>query len=351
MEKTYYDILEVGKDASAEEIKKAYRRLALKYHPDKNPDDPQAEERFKELAAAYQVLRDAKRRGEYDAVLAGGRRPSFEEFAGAGGDPRAWTMEDIMSRFGDLFGGDFGASFHRGREPGRRGYDIETNLELDFKTAALGGKVAVSIDGESACPACKGKGVRGAPAACSMCGGSGRLTQQSNRPGQFFTVTQACPSCGGTGESGTMCASCAGTGAVRKRQRVNITVPEGAEDGKTLRLRGLGGAGRRGGEAGDLLVRIHVKKDPNFRREGNNIFSEVEVPVAIAALGGKVSVRTLRGNVKLTVPPATSSGKVLRLKKQGLLGGDHLARVMIVLPKNMTEEQKRLFAKIGGKDK
>jgi molecular chaperone DnaJ len=347
MDKSYYDILEVGKDASPEEIKKAYRRLALKYHPDKNPGDPQAEERFKELAAAYQVLRDPERRREYDAVLAGGRKPSYEEFSGFGGDPHEWTTDDIFSRFGDLFGGDFGKAFHSGREPGRPGFDIATDLELDFRTAALGGKVAVSIDGETVCSACGGKGVTGGSGKCPACGGSGRLTQQSSRQGQFFTVTQACPSCGGTGVSGTPCRSCAGTGAVRKRRRVNITVPEGVEDGKTLRLRGLGGAGRRGGEAGDLLVRIHVKADPQFRRDGNDVYSDVKVPVAIAALGGKVTLRTIRGDVKLTIPPASSSGKLLRLKGQGIRGGDHVARVMIVLPKRINEEQKKLFAKLG----
>jgi molecular chaperone DnaJ len=350
MDKTYYDILEVGKEATPEEINKAYRKLALKYHPDKNPGDTGAEERFKELAAAYDVLRDPDKRKEYDAVLAGGNRPSFEEFGGFGGDPDEWTMEDIYSRFGDLFGGDFGTSIHRGREPGRRGYNIETELELDFRTAALGGKVAVSIDGEAACSVCGGKGVIGESDKCSQCGGSGRLTRQSNRQGQFFTITQACPGCGGTGESGNRCSSCAGTGAVRKRRRVNVKVPEGVEDGKTLRLGGLGGAGRRGGEPGDLLVRIRVKKDLEFERVGTQVFSDVDVPVATAALGGEVSMRTLRGEVKLTVPPGSSSGKLLRLKGQGILGGDHVARLMIMLPKKLTEGQKRLFAQIKDAD-
>jgi molecular chaperone DnaJ len=348
MDKTYYDILEIGKEASPEEIKKAYRRLALKHHPDKNPGDPKSEERFKELAAAYHVLRDHERRKEYDAALSGGRRPPFEEFAGFGGDPHDWTVDDIFSRFGDLFGGDFGMSFHGGREAGRRGYDIETVLNVDFRTAALGGKVAVSIDGEAACSVCSGKGITVDSDKCSKCSGSGRVTRQSNRRGQFFTVTQACPSCAGTGVSGTACTSCAGTGAVQKRRRVNITVPEGAEDGKTLRLRGLGGAGRRGGKQGDLLVRIRVKKDPELQRDGKNIRSDVDVPVATAALGGTVTLRTLHGEVKLRVPPGSSSGKLLRLNGQGIRGGDHIARVMIVLPKNLTEEQKKLFAKIDG---
>jgi molecular chaperone DnaJ len=257
-------------------------------------------------------------------------------------------MDDIYSRFGDLFGGDFGASFHRGREPGRRGYDIETQLDLDFRTAALGGKVAVSIDGEVACSACAGKGVTGDSGNCSQCGGSGRVTRQSNRQGEFYTITQPCPMCGGTGRSGNPCRTCGGTGAVRKSRRVNIKVPEGVKDGKTLRLAGLGGAGRRGGEAGDLLVRIRVKKDPAFTRVGNDVHSEVNVPVATAALGGEVPMRTLRGEVKLKIPPGSSSGKKLRLKGQGILGGDHVARLMIVLPKKLTDRQKKLFAEIDG---
>jgi molecular chaperone DnaJ len=259
-------------------------------------------------------------------------------------------MDDILSRFGDLFGGDFGSSFHRGREPGRRGYDIETQLELDFRTAALGGKVAVSIDGEVACPACAGKGVTGDSGNCSGCGGSGRVTRQSNHPGQFYTITEPCPQCGGTGRSGTPCHACGGAGVVRKTRRVNITIPEGVKDGQTLRLAGLGGAGRHGGEAGDLLVRIRVKKDRAFTRVGNEVQSDVDVPVTTAALGGEVPMRTLRGVVKLKIPPGSSSGKKLRLKGQGILGADHVARLMIVLPKKLTERQKKLFAEIDGSE-
>jgi molecular chaperone DnaJ len=347
MEKTYYDILGVGKDASPEEIKKAYRKLALKYHPDKNPGNATAEDQFKELAAAYEVLHDPKKRKEYDLILASGQRPTYEEFAGSGGDPQGWSMEDIFSRFGDLFGGEFGRSFHHGSAAGRPGYDIETELEVDFQTAALGGKISVSIGGETVCTICGGKGVVGASAQCSTCGGSGRMTQQSNRSGQFFTITQACTDCGGSGASGPPCATCGGTGVVRTRRRVTITVPEGVENGKTLRLRALGGAGLRGGPPGDLLVRIRIKGDSYFERRVDDVYTDIEVPVAVAALGGKVKVRTIRGEVKLNIPAGSSSKKLLRLKGQGIRHGDHVARVMIVLPKRLTEEQKKLFAKIG----
>jgi len=346
MEKTYYEILGVSSEASDKEIKKAFRKLALKYHPDKNPGSPDAEARFKELAAAYEVLHDAEKRKEYDGILQAGRRPSYREFAGSGGDPHAWTMEDILSRFGDLFGGGFGFSFHGDRSPGQVGHDIETQLEVDFRTAALGSKIQVTIEGEVICTACGGKGATGNSGPCATCGGKGRTTSQSDQPGQFFTITRICPECSGTGSKGINCTSCKGRGVVQKRRRVKVSVPEGVDDGQILRLRGLGGAGTRSGPAGDLLVRIRVKPDPHLRREGKNIHSEIEVPVSIAALGGQVELQTLRGKVKLTIPPASSSGKLLRLKGQGILGGDHVARVMIVFPDKLTEKQKEYFGKI-----
>lgn len=339
MEKTYYDILGVDRKAGPEEIKKAYRKLALEYHPDRNPGNAEAEERFKELAAAYEVLHDPEKRKKYDLVLDQGRRPSFEEFAGFGGDPHAWTMDDIFSRFGEFFGGSFGgfrqsgggagfgfgdgggfrsggsrsefgwsgAGAGRGGAVPQRGQDIETQLEVDFRTAALGGRIPVTIEGEEACPVCNGRGSTG---------------------------------------PGTACPRCRGSGIAKTRKQVRITIPEGVEDGRVLRLRGLGGAGRHGAAAGNLMVRIRIKPDPHFRREGNHIVTEVEVPVAVAALGGSVKLRTLRGEVKLSIPPGTSSGKRLRLKGQGIRGGDHLARVMIVLPKRLSEQDKKLFEKM-----
>jgi len=348
MEKTYYEILGVSPDATADEIKKAFRKLALKNHPDKNPGDPEAEARFKELATAYDVLRDADKRRQYDELLQSGPDSARRGFAGADGDPRDWSMDDIMARFGDLFGGGFGASFHRGRSPGRPGYDIETDLDVDFRTAALGGKIQVAIDGDVACQACAGAGMTGGAAPCSTCGGTGRVTRQSKRSGQFFTITQACPACSGAGTRGTPCESCHGTGASRKRRRINIEIPAGVEDGQVLRLSGLGAAGMYGGRPGDLLVRVRVKPDPQLSRHGDDIHSEIEVPVAVAALGGKVRLPTLRGTVELSIPTGSSSGKTLRLRGQGIRGGDHLARVMIKLPDELTEQQKRCLREAFG---
>ena len=348
--KSHYDVLGVAQDASADAIKKAFRKLAIKYHPDKNPDDAEAEDRFKELAGAYEVLSDAGKREEYDAMMAGGRAGpgvGAEQGFGYGGGAQSMSMDDILRQFGDLFGGDFGHTYHQTRPAGQPGYDIETRLDLDFPTATLGGKVEVTLTGDVRCTECQGGGVKGSASACSACGGSGRTTEQSREHGDFFTVTRACPTCGGTGLApGSHCPACHGRGVVEKTRRVTITIPEGTKDGETLRLRGLGSAGIGGAPDGDLLVQIKVKPDPVFRRDGDDILSDVKVPVTVAVLGGKVPIRTLKGEARLSIPAGTSSGRSLRLKGQGVRGGDHVARVMIAVPRSVSGEEKELYEKL-----
>ncbi len=376
----FYDILGVATDASSEQIKKAYRRLAVKYHPDKNPNDATAEEKFKECAEAYSVLSDPEKRREYDAFRQAGpaawEAAAAGEAAGAAGTGRAgrsgqagagvggagpaggtgrwhheaaeWTVEDILRQFGDLFQGDFGETFHEQRPAARPGYDIESQLEIEFRTAALGGEIQVQIQGDIPCSTCGGSGRRdGQSAACAACQGRGRVTERSRERGQLFSVTRACPQCGGTGLSpAARCESCAGRGVQEGSRHVTIKVPPGTQDGATLRLRGLGGAGRSGGPPGDLLVRVSVRDDPEFAREGNDIISEVGIPVTTAVLGGKVEVRTLKGTARLTIPPGTSSGTRLSLKAQGILGGNHIARIRVEVPRTLTPREKQLYGEL-----
>jgi len=299
----YYQQLGVQRSASADDIKKAYRQLALKYHPDKNPDDPEAEKRFKELAVAFDTLSDQEKRQQYDQVLTGGGHAQWEhgEFQGAGAGPwgqsGGFTVDDIFSRFGDLFGMDLGGGraggspfsghgFQRSAFP-QQGRDLETRLDLDFMQAVLGGKVEVRI---------------------------GR--NPGDDPGK----------------------------------RVDINVPAGIEDGTTLRLRGLGSSGAGGGPPGDLLVQIGIHTDVRFDRQGNNIVSDLPVPDTTAALGGKVAVLTIHGEVLLTIPPGSSSGRKLRLKGQGIPAkagkGDHIARVQVRVPEQLSDEQRELYEKL-----
>jgi molecular chaperone DnaJ len=353
--KNYYEVLGISKSATPEEIKKAYRKLALKFHPDRNPGDKKAEEQFKELAGAYEVLSDPEKRRGYDDALAG-RVPSG---AGAGGpfgpggpayagpDVDSMSIDEILRRFGGIFGGEFGERIHRSRGAARPGYDAEVELEVDFRTAALGGKVSVSLSSAAPCPRCGARGAIGDHPECPTCQGSGRVTGQSRDKGQFFTVTRPCSTCHGTGvDPSKECPECHGRGSIEQTRLLNITIPEGTQDGVILRLGGLGGAGTGGGPPGDLLAHVRVRPDPLFLREGNDVHSEVPIPLGTAALGGKAPMQTLRGRVNLTIPPGTSSGTRLRLRGQGILGGDHVARVLITVPGSLTPRQRELLQEL-----
>jgi molecular chaperone DnaJ len=342
-QRDFYEVLGVAKDASLEQIKKAYRKLALKYHPDKNPDDEQAEEKFKEATVAYEVLSDPKRREEYDQRghrgYAEGHPHDFEF--------EAMDLEDLMGRHADLFEGLFGRAFHARQPRQRRGHDVEAELQIDFRTAARGGSVEMSLAGGAPCKTCGGRGVRGDAPACKACGGRGTVTRQAPGKGQFFSITTTCEACGGTGmEPGARCPDCGGTGIAPGTRRIRVNVPEGVKDGARLRLKGQGGPGARGGPAGDLFLLIRVRPDEEFRREGDDVHSDVLVPAPVAVLGGKCTVPTLRGSVEMTIPPGTSSGAVLRLRGQGIRKGDHLVHVQVEVPAKPTAEQKALYEKL-----
>jgi molecular chaperone DnaJ len=338
-----YEILGVSKDAPIDDIKKAYRKLALKYHPDKNPDDKQAEDQFKETAMAYEVLSDKDKRAEYDQRGQREYRSAHADQFDTGG----FSMEDILGRHPDFFESMFGRQFHAQRTPQQRGHDIEATVEIDLKTAAFGDKVELGLSGGSACSACDGRGVKAGATACATCHGTGSVTQQTPDRGQFFSVTSACPDCHGAGvEPGAVCTECAGTGVKQGTRKLSVTIPEGTSDGARLRLRGLGAPGVRGGPAGDLLLLIHIRPDSFFRREGSDIHSDIDVPAPLAVIGGKVTTRTLKGNVELTIPPGTSTGAKLRLGGQGIREGSQIVHVRVVVPDKPTEEQLRLYREL-----
>src|SRR5688500_5603978 len=326
--KDYYAVLGVSASASQDEIKKQYRKLAAKHHPDKNPSDPKAAERFKEISEAYQVLGDAEKRKQYDQMRAfgglggfgtgGGRRPGPPGAAGGfGGGNFRFEEVDLggLGGLGDIFSSMFGGGARAGsRQRGpQRGQDIETSLEIPFRTAALGGKVPVELDVTEECATCHGSGA--APGAklvtCTECGGRGRISFGQGG----CAVQRPCPVCLGRGQVPTeRCPTCNGAGEVRTRKKVVITVPTGVDEGTKIRLKGQGARGPKGGPPGDLLITFHVKPDHFYRREGLDVIAPVKINIAQAALGTKVSVKTLDGRkVTVKIPHGTASGKRLRV--------------------------------------
>ena len=334
----YYEVLGVKRGASDGEIKKAYRRLAMKHHPDRNKDDADAARRFKEAREAYDVLSDANKRATYDQFGHDGLR------AGGGGGFSAEGFGDI---FGDVFGDIFGAG-RRGRSQVFRGADLGYELRLDLEKAVSGDTVTIEVPTQSVCETCDGSGARrgSEPAQCTTCGGVGQVRMQQG----FFSIQQTCPACKGSGKViSDPCDDCHGRGRVARTKKLSVKVPPGVDDGDRIRLSGEGEAGRNGGPPGDLYVEIRVNPHKLFTREGPDLSCEVPVSITTAALGGEVELPTLDGHVSLKVPPGTQSGKQFRLRGKGVITvrerhrGDLYARVVVETPVNLTEEQKKLL--------
>ena len=339
----YYEVLGISKSASADEIKKAYRRLAMKFHPDRNTDDSEAEAKFKEAKEAYEVLNDSDKRSAYDrfghdAVRGGG-------MGGQGG----FSAEGFSDIFGDVFGDIFGGG-RRGGPQVFRGADLGYELRLDLEKAVSGDTVKIDVPSQVTCETCDGTGaMKGTqPQQCSTCGGAGQVRMQQG----FFSIQQSCPACKG---AGTMisdpCPTCHGRGRVRKTRTLSVKVPAGVDDGDRIRLSGEGEAGRNGGPPGDLYVEVRVNPHKLFNRDGADLSCEVPISFATATLGGEVELPTLDGNVSLKVPAGTQSGKVFRLRSKGVITvrdprkGDLFAQVAVETPVNLTSEQKELLSK------
>jgi len=343
----YYETLGVSKNATADEIRRSYRKLALKYHPDKNPGNKEAEEKFREIANAYEVLRDPEKRKAYDTR--GQRGVEDMGFHGFG------SAEDIFSAFGDVFGDFFGQRFYsqQARMP-QRGHDLSASVRVDFKEALSGTKRTLRLARDKQCPKCYGSGNRSGTisAECKSCGGTGR-SMSRGRGGGFVSVSQTCRACGGSGrEPSALCMECHGQGIVAGRTSIEVTIPPGIDDGAVLRLAGQGAPGLRGGKPGDLLLTVNVAGDRDFRREGNNLVTKVTIPLTTALLGGKVEVPTVKGKASLKVPAGTQPGQMLRMAGLGVKpakgkAGDELVEIEIEIPKKLSEKQIKLIEEFG----
>jgi molecular chaperone DnaJ len=347
----YYDILEVTRTASDVEIKSAYRRLAMKYHPDRNPGDDLAEEKFKEAAEAYAILADTQKRSLYDRFgHAGVSSPSG---GGAGFDPSVFAefgdFADILGNmfgFGDLFGGG-------GRRRGgpQRGADLRYDLEITFEESARGAETAIQIPRQENCDTCKGSGSApgSSSSTCPQCKGQGQVRFQQG----FFTVARTCPQCRGAGKIITKpCHDCRGAGRVSRERKITVKIPAGITTGQQLRLQGEGESGSGGGPAGHLFVVVHVHEHAFFRRDGNNLFCEIPVHFTTVALGGEIQVPTLDGSEAVKVPEGTQTGTTLRLRGKGMPDvngrgrGDLFATVQVQTPKKLTRDQRRLIEEL-----
>jgi molecular chaperone DnaJ len=356
----YYEILGVDRGATKEEIKKAYRRSAIKYHPDKNPDDKDAEEKFKEATEAYEILGDDKRRKLYDqyghegvGVGAGG----FQGFRNSA------DFEDLFGGFSDIFGSDifesffgFGDIFGRTRtsrrERAQRGSDIRYDVELSLEEAAFGKKVEVHVARNEHCKECGGTGAKkgSGSVTCSQCGGSGQVRRTQG----FFTIASTCPVCRGTGNViKDYCPACRGNGIISRKRKIVIDIEPGVEERTILRLAGEGHAGPNGGPNGDLIVVIHARPHQYFLRRGNDVLCQVKISLFQALLGADIKVPTLDGKkVKIGIPPGTQSGRVLRLRKEGIPylkrrgRGDQLIKVLVEIPKNLSQHEKKIMSEL-----
>lgn len=340
--KDYYEVLGVARNASEAEIKKAYRRLAMKFHPDRNPGNTAAETSFKEAKEAYEILADAQKRAAYDQFGHAGVDPSM----GAGGFYGAAGGASFADIFGDVFGDIFGS----GRRASQvyRGADLRYSLELTLEDAVRGTEVRIRVPALDTCESCSGTGAKPgtAPTTCRTCGGHGQVRMQQG----FFSIQQTCPNCRGTGKVITEpCVTCHGQGRVQRTKTLSVRVPGGVDDGDQIRLSGEGEVGENGGPHGDLYVQIRIKPHPVFKRDHDDLHCEVPVSLVTAALGGEVDVPTLEGRASIKIPPGTQTDKVFRLRAKGVRNvrngqvGDLYARVSVETPVNLTARQRELL--------
>lgn len=348
----YYEVLGVSKDADEAIIKKAYRKLAKKYHPDTNPGDKEAEAKFKEASEAYAVLSDSEKRRQYDQF----GHAAFEN--GGGGGASGFDFGDMGDIFGDIFGSDiFGSMFGGGRSRNnngpRRGADIRVNVRITFAESVTGTSKTIDVTLKDPCSKCNGTGAKPGthPETCSKCGGKGQVvyTQQSML-GMVRNV-QPCPDCNGTGKIiKEKCPDCYGTGYISSKKTIEVKIPAGIDNGQCVRIQGKGEPGVNGGQRGDLLVAVMISADPEFERDGYNIFSNVKISYPTAVLGGEIKVKTVDGEVLYDVKPGTDSGTRVRLKGKGMptvrnasVRGDHYITLVVDIPKKLTSEQKDLL--------
>ncbi|WP_087066611.1 molecular chaperone DnaJ [Intestinibacillus massiliensis] len=351
----YYEVLGISKGASDDEIKKAYRKLAKKYHPDVNKDNPEAAEKFKEASEAYEVLSDGTKRQKYDQFGFAGVDPNYGAGQGAGG----FGGFD-MGGFGDLgdilngmFGGAFGGGSRQSRQNApRRGESIRKSIMLSFEEAAFGCDKEITIDRVENCEECGGSGAAKGTSAetCPTCHGSGSVTQTQRTPLGMFQTQSACPNCRGTGKViKTPCKKCGGNGKLRRSRTLSVHIPAGIDDGQSIQLRGQGGAGANGGPAGDVIVTVGIRPHPIFTREGSDVICEIPISFTQAALGDTLQVPTIDGKIEYQVPEGTQTGTVFRMRGKGIQNvngrgrGDQYVRVNIEVPKNLTDKQKDLL--------
>ena len=349
----YYEVLGVSKGASEEEIKKAYKKLARKYHPDMNPGDKEAEEKFKEVNEANEVLSDPEKKARYDQFGFAGVDPNYGAGGAGGGYGGGFDFGDLGDIFGSFFGGGFGGGQARRNGP-QRGESIRASVSVTFKEAAFGCEKEVTIQRSEQCTTCKGNGCAPGttPEICPDCHGSGVVQVQQRTPMGVFASSRPCQRCHGTGKIiHQPCPKCGGKGMIRHRKTIKVSIPAGIDNGQTISLRAQGNAGKNGGPAGDLLIVVSVRPHEIFRREGTSVLCEAPITFTQAALGAELEIPTIDGKVKYTIPEGTQSGTTFRLKGKGIPGlngrgrGDQYVTVYIETPRNLNREQKEALKK------
>lgn len=350
----YYEVLGVSRGASEDEIKKAYKKMARKYHPDLNPGDKTAEEKFKEVNEAYEVLSDADKKARYDQYGHAGVDPNFGAGGFGGGFDGSFDFGDLGDIFGSFFGGGFGGGRRTNPNAPQRGESIRMSIAISFEEAAFGCEKAVTVERYETCDTCHGNGCAPgtSPEVCPDCHGTGTVQVRRQTPMGVFATSSPCPKCGGKGRIiHQPCKDCRGSGMVRKKKTIQASIPAGIDNGQTISIRGQGNAGKNGGPAGDLLITITVRPHELFRREGTSVLCEAPITFTQAVLGAELEIPTIDGKVKYELPEGTQSGTTFRLKGKGIPSingrgrGDQYVTVYIETPKNLNKEQKEALKK------